>query len=171
MTLLPQLGSADDAMLVAAYRRGDEPAARELVHRHAASLRRYLHAAGADRDEVDDMVQETFFRAFRALDRWRGGVSLRGWLFTIGTNLLRDEWHRRKHRLNVPLGNQDLPDGSDPHAEFIAAEAGERLRRGIASLPRLQREVLLRRVQTDAGYDEIASQLGTTSGAARVHYH
>lgn len=171
MTLLPQLASADDATLVASCCRGDELAARELVHRHADPLRRYLHAAGAASDEVDDLVQESFFRAFRALERWRGGDSLRGWLLTIGTNLLRDEWRKKKHHRHVPLGDRELPDRSDPHAEFVAQEAEERLRRCVAALPPLQREVFLRRVQFGTGYEEIAGQLGTTPGAARVHYH
>jgi RNA polymerase sigma-70 factor (ECF subfamily) len=45
------------------------------------------------------------------------------------------------------------------------------VRTGIAGLPRLQREVFLLRAQEGAGYEEIAAALGTTPGAARVHYH
>lgn len=171
MALTAEQEPTTDAALVAAYRRGDERAADALVLRHAPALGRYLYAAGADRDEVEDLVQEALFRAFRALDSWRGSASLRGWLFTIGANLLRDEFRRRKDRHLVGLDDRDLRDSADPHAEFTAAEAHERLRRGIASLPPLQREVFLRRAQLGAGYEEIAAELGTTAGAARVHYH
>ena len=160
-----------DATLAAAYRRGHERAATELVRRHAAAVGRYLYSSGAAASEVDDLVQETFFRAFRALDGWRGEASLRSWLFTIGGNLLRDEFRKRKGRQMLSLEDRDLPDRADPHADLAATEAEEQLRQGLARLPRLQREVFLRRVQEGSGYEEIAAALDTTPGAARVHYH
>ena len=61
--------------------------------------------------------------------------------------------------------------GADPHADLAAAEAEERLRAGLVMLPRLQREVFLLRVQEGSDYEQIATALGTTPGAARVHYH
>jgi RNA polymerase sigma-70 factor, ECF subfamily len=160
-----------DASLAEAYRRGDEAAATELVRRHAPAVGRYLYSSGADAGDVDDLVQETFFRAFRKLDGWRGEASFRGWLYTIGGNLLRDEFRRRKGRRMLSLEDRDLPDHADPHADLDAAETEQRLREELARLPRLQREVFLLRVQEGRGYEEIAAALGTTPGAARVHYH
>jgi RNA polymerase sigma-70 factor (ECF subfamily) len=160
-----------DAALVAAYRRGDQRAATELVGRHAGPVGRYLYASGAPPGDVDDLVQDTFFRAFRGLDGWRGEASFRSWLFTIGGNLLRDEFRRRKGRQMLALDDRDLPDRADPHADLLAAEAEQRVRDGLATLPRLQREVFLRRAQQGGDYEEIAATLGTTPGAARVHYH
>jgi len=55
-----------DAALIAAWRGGDEPAAAELVRRHARALARFLAGRGLAAD-VDDLVQETFIRAFRGL--------------------------------------------------------------------------------------------------------
>src|SRR2546430_13972698 len=54
-----------DAALIAAWHGGDEPAAAELVRRHARALARFLAGAGALAADVDDLVQETFIRAFR----------------------------------------------------------------------------------------------------------
>src|SRR4051794_26481732 len=102
-----------DAALAAAYRHGDEPAATELVRRHAAAVGRFLYASGATASDVDDLVQETFFRAFRALGGWRGEASLRSWLFTIGGNLLRDEFRKRKGRTMLSLDDRDVPDHAD----------------------------------------------------------
>src|SRR5262245_15423838 len=84
-----------DPALVAAYRSGDEGAAAELVQRHAGALRRYLYGLGADSSDLEDLVQETFFKAFRALDGFRGDATFRGWLFRIGANLRKD-WYRRQ---------------------------------------------------------------------------
>ena len=160
-----------DLALVAAYRRGDERAATELVRRHAAAIGRFLYSSGAGPSEIDDLVQEAFFRAFRRLDGWRAAASFRSWLFTIAGNLLRDEFRKRKGRRVLSLEDRDLPDRADPHADLLANEAGERLRQGLARLPRLQREVFLLRVQEGVDYQQIAAALGTTPGAARVHYH
>ena len=160
-----------DPLLIAAYRGGDEQAAAELVRRHIAALGRFLYSSGADRDEVDDLVQETLFRAFRRLATWRGEASFRSWLFTIGNNLLRDHFRSRKNQRVLSLDDRDIPDQSDPHADLAAVEAGERIRQGLADLPRLQREVFLLRAQEGNEYAEIAVALGTTPGAARVHYH
>jgi RNA polymerase sigma-70 factor, ECF subfamily len=171
MSVPPTPDAPTDATLVAAYRRGDEQAATELVRRHAPALGRFLYASGAHASDIDDLVQETFFRAFRGLATWRGEASLRSWLFTIGGNLLRDEFRKTKGRRMLSFDERDLPDGADPDADLTALETEERLRAGIARLPRLQRAVFLLRVQQGSGYEEIAVALGTTPGAARVHYH
>ena len=136
-----------DPALVAAYRRGDERAAAELIERHIAALGRFLYSAGADREDVDDLVQETLFRAFRRVATWRGEASFRSWLFTIGNNLLRDHSRAQKGQRLLSLDDRDIPDRADPHADLAAVEAEERIRQGIAALPRLQREVFLLRAQ------------------------
>lgn len=169
MTARTPTETVSDAALAAAYRTGDERAAAELVRRHAAALGRFLYSSGAS--EVDDLVQETFFRAFRSLDRWRGEASFRAWLFTIGGNLVRDDFRRRKGRRLIPIEDRDLPDLADPHADLAAAETAERIRQGLKGLPRLQREVFLLRTLEGSDYEQIAAALGTTPGAARVHYH
>ena len=160
-----------DQELVAAYRGGEEPAATALVMRHAPTVARFLYSAGADRDELDDLVQETMFRAFRRLDGWRGESGFRSWLFSIASNLLKDERRRRRGRTVLPLMDADHPVAPAPDEEHAAEEAGARIREGLARLPRLQREVFLRRVQGGEGYAAIAVAVGTTPGAARVHFH
>jgi RNA polymerase sigma-70 factor, ECF subfamily len=160
-----------DPALVSAYRAGDERAASELIRRHAQPLARFLYSLGAGQDEVDDLVQETLFRAFRRIESWRGGATFRTWLFTIGSNALRDLYRRQKQTQVVSLEDYDAQSGSNPESEYAATETEQRVRQGIAKLPRLQREVFLLRAQGDTGYDEIAAALGTTPGAARVHYH
>ena len=71
-----------DADLVRAYRGGDERGATELVTRHTVAVARFLGSAGATSADVDDLVQETFIRAFRALEGWRGEAAFRSWLRT-----------------------------------------------------------------------------------------
>jgi RNA polymerase sigma-70 factor (ECF subfamily) len=161
----------DDAALIAAWRTGDEQAAAELVRRHARALARFLAAAGAMAAELDDLVQETLVRAFRAVGSFRGQCQFRTWLLTIGGNVLKDAGRRAKRRQVVPLDETlRSPDG-DPHDEAVARETERRLQSGLERLPRLQREVFLLRAQQGLEYEEIAAALDTTPGAARVHYH
>ncbi|MGF2075337.1 RNA polymerase sigma factor, partial [Enterococcus casseliflavus] len=92
---------------------------------------------GASADDVDDLVQECLFRAFRALSGWRRTASFRSWLFSIAGNLLRDEFRRRKGRQVIPLEDREHAHAADPAGELVASESEERVRQGIAGLPRL----------------------------------
>lgn len=160
-----------DADLVLAYRGGDERGATVLVGRHTASVVRFLAGAGADPGELEDLVQETFIRAFRALEGWRQEAAFRSWLLSIASNLLKDQYRRRKGRTVLSLEDEDLAAHDDPAATLDAREAERRLAAGLETLPRLQREVFLLRAQQGMEYEAIAQALDTTPGSARVHYH
>lgn len=171
---MPATGeSRSDSSLIEAWRDGDERAATELVRRHAAPLARFLSAAGAGAGEdVEDLVQETFLRAFRRIETFKGVSGFRTWLMTIGSNLLKDSWRRRSRRPEVPLGERDIVDeAGDPQGEVVAGDIAARIGAFVQTLPRMQRDVFLLRAQQGMEYQEIASALGTTAGAARVHYH
>src|SRR4029077_20567890 len=160
-----------DAALIAAWHGGDEPAAAELVRRHARALARFLAGAGALAADVDDLVQETFIRAFRALGRFRGQCRFRTWLMTIGGNVLKDAYRKARRRRVVPLAEELRDTEGDPHEHAVVGEMEARLVAGLERLPDMQREVFLLRAQQGLEYEEIAGALGTTPGAARVHFH
>lgn len=160
-----------DAALIAAWQGGDEQAAAELVRRHARALARFLAGAGALDTELDDLVQETFIRAFRRVDSFRGQCQFRTWLLTIGSNALKDAGRRAKRARMVPLEGGLHAAGGDPYELAVAEDTKRRLAEGLARLPRMQREVFLLRAQQGMEYDDIAAALGTSPGAARVHYH
>jgi len=169
---MPDLGVAPtDAELIEAWGKGDETAATELVRRHARALAAYLSAAGA-RDDVDDLVQETFYRAFTRLDGFRGQASFRTWIMAIGSNALKDLRRRNSRRPVVALDDREVVDEKgDPFAHTATRELEERLGNAVAKLPPMQRDVFLMRAQQGMDYDDIAGALDTSVGAARVHYH
>src|SRR2546421_10957331 len=80
----PVAAETPDSALITAWREGDERAAAELVRRHARALARFLAGAGAPERDVDDLVQDTFIRAFRGLARVRGQWHFLTWVVTIG---------------------------------------------------------------------------------------
>src|SRR5512135_1968429 len=86
----PAVRPADDTELIAAWLGGAESAAAELVRRHTRALARFLVGAGAPEADLDDLVQESFIRAFRALGSFRNQCQFRTWLLTIGGNALKD---------------------------------------------------------------------------------
>src|SRR6266487_4538882 len=167
----PVAAPLSDAALIAAWQGGDEQAAAELVRRHARGLARFLSGAGALEADLDDLVQDTFIRAFRSVGKFRGQCQFRTWLLTIGGNVLKDAARRAKRARIVPLDEDIRSTDGDPHERTVAAELEARLQRGLARLPRMQREVFLLRAQQGMEYDDVAAALGTTPGAARVHYH
>src|SRR2546425_3985639 len=168
---LPRTDAAPDAALIAAWRDGDEQAAAELVGRHARPLARFLAGAGAPDADVDDLVQETFIRAFRSVDRFRGQCQFRTWLLTIGSNVLKDFGRRASRRKVLPLDEAVRDVTGDPHEHAEARETEALLAAGLQRVPRLQPGRVLLRGQQGLEDEEIAAALAATPGAARGHYH
>lgn len=142
-----------------------------LVERHSQALARFAVSCGA-RDEVEELVQDTFVRAFGSLDTFRGDSSFRTWLFTIERRLLLDRIRAEKRRPKATeIAEGDVATEYDALDQMIGDEAGTRLRGAIQKLTPTQREVFVLRVNEGMSYKEIADAVGTTEGAARVHYH
>ena len=159
-----------DGTLIERWRRGDERAATALVERHAGAVARFVASLGA-RDDVEELVQDTFVRAFGSLDGFRSASSLRTWLFTIARNLLRDRLRAaRGKRGAVPVEEHHALTGHDALDHLVADETEGRLAAAVARLTPMQRQVFTLRVTEGLSYREIAEVVGSTEGAARVHY-
>ena len=160
-----------DQELIARWGRGDERAATELVERHAQALARFAASCGV-RDDVEELVQDTFVRAFQSLDGFRGESSFRTWLFTIERRLLLDRRRaERRRRDRVEVQEDDATTEYDALDSLVAGEVEGRVRGAMKALSPTQREVFTLRVSEGLSYKEIAQLVGTTEGAARVHYH
>jgi RNA polymerase sigma-70 factor (ECF subfamily) len=160
-----------DADLIARWKNGDERAATELVERHAAALARFAVSSG-ERAEIDELVQDTFVRAFASIDTFRGESSFRTWLFTIERRLLIDRRRAEKRRRDrTEIQEDDAATEYDALDGVVADETQRRLERAVERLSPTQREVFALRVGEGLSYKEIADAVGTTEGAARVHYH
>lgn len=162
-----------DAALVARWRGGDERAATELVNRHAPALARYVGSLGV-RDDAEEVVQDTFVRAFQALDGFRADSALRTWLFTIARRLVIDRRRAGTRRRAHEVAGEEGADVAVEHTALdgvVADETERRVREAVARLTPTQREVFTLRVAEGRSYKEIAGIAGTSEGAARVHYH
>ena len=160
-----------DLELIARWKGGDERAATDLVQRHASALARFAVSAG-ERNEVDELVQDTFVRAFNSLDGFRGESSFRTWLFTIERRLMLDRRRAEKRRKDRDeIREDDATTEYDALDSVVADEMQQRLQQAVGRLSPTQREVFGLRVSEGLSYKEIAEAVGTTEGAARVHYH
>src|SRR6478736_4305664 len=93
----PIVGETTDAELIQRWKEGDQRAATTLVERHSPALARFAVSCGA-RQDIDELVQDTFVRAFNSIDGFRGDSSFRTWLFTIERRLLLDRRRADKRR-------------------------------------------------------------------------
>ena len=160
-----------DLDLIERWKGGDQRAATLLVTRHADAVARFARSVGA-RGDVQEIVQDTFVRAFGSLDGFRGDSSLRTWLFTIARRLLLDlRRSERRRGEQVEVQDTDVVTEYDSLDTVVADETRARMQGAIDRLSKTQREVFVLRVTEGLSYKEIADVAGTTEGAARVHYH
>jgi RNA polymerase sigma-70 factor (ECF subfamily) len=163
--------AALDRALIERWIAGDERAATSIVERHGPALARFAVRLGMSQD-VDELVQDTFIRAFGALESFRADSSLRTWLFTIERRLVIDRRRSAARRgTDVEVEDEHASTGYDALDALVADETSQRMARAIASLTRMQRDVFALRVQEGRSYKEIAEILDSSEGAARVHYH
>ena len=160
----------DDRTLIERWQGGDERAASAIVERHAAAIARFVSTLGER--EMDEVVQDTFIRAFSSFDSFRGESSLRTWLFTIARRLVLDRRRAQRRRPDPePLEDVEVAAGFTALDSLVAEESEAQVREAVGRLSPTQREVFTLRVGEGLSYKEIADVVGTTEGAARVHYH
>ncbi len=164
-------GDESDHQLIERWKSGDSGAASRLVGRHADALARFAASSG-EREDIEELVQDTFVRAFGSLDSFRGDSSLRTWLFTIERRLMLDRRRAEmRQKTMVPIEDSSAATEYDALDGLVADEAEVVVRRAVVELSPKQREVFILRVERGLSYREIAAVVGTTEGAARVHYH
>lgn len=160
-----------DRDLVDKWRRGDPTAATTIVSRHSDALARFAVNLGA-REDVEELVQDTFVRAFGSLHSFRGDSALRTWLFTIERRLVLDRRPAAKRAPAVtPVTESSAATQFTALDSMVAAETEQQVRVAIERLSPTQREVFTLRVSEGLSYRDIAEVVGSTEGAARVHYH
>jgi RNA polymerase sigma-70 factor (ECF subfamily) len=165
--------SQDDVLesqAIAATKRGDRAAYDYLVQKY---LKRVLSIAWnvvRNAADAEDLAQEAFVKAFRAIDRFRSGEPFGPWIYRIVTNLALDVMkHRTKFR-HEELTELE-PAGRRDSAELpaVANEIAVRIDRAIESLPEMQRVVARLFLIEEFEHAEIASMTGLSEGTVRSH--
>jgi RNA polymerase sigma-70 factor (ECF subfamily) len=156
-----------DDQLVARCCAGDLDAFGQVYARYERQVYRYAYRLLGNREEADDVKQETFLRAYRAIPGFRNDSSLLTWLMRICGNLCRDRLKSSQNRREVlydPQATPESPHGNpahtDPFAVIERAETTAIIRRALAGMPEKYREAVLLRDVENLSYEEIAGILG-----------
>ncbi len=138
----------------------------ELVRRHQAFVFGAALRVTRDASLAEEVAQETFFRAYRSLRKFRGDAKLRTWLYRIATNLAIDLVGRRK---DVPMA--EVPDVPVTRTTYQIVETrvqSAELRQALSELPETLREPLILREFQLLSYDQIQQELGIPLNTVRT---
>jgi len=156
-----------DAEAVALARAGEQDAYALLVARHGALAHRTAYLLGAG-DDAQDVVQEAFVKAYRALGSFRDGAPFRPWLLRIVANETRNlqRSSRRRRSLELRLAEPDVePD--EPERAALAADARARLLAVVGAMSDRDRQVLTCRYFLDLSEEETAQVLAWPRGSVK----
>ena len=122
-------------------------------------------------DDADDILQNTFMKAWSSLETFRGDSKISTWLFRIATNESLSFLQRKREQLSLDDPEASVVNSLSSEEYFDGDEAQRSFMQAIASLPDKQRLVFNMRYFDEIKYDEISEVLGTSVGALKASYH
>ena len=158
--------AGDEADLVRAAQAGDRPAFAVLVERYWDRLYRWLCRLTRDGTAAEDIAQETFLKAFAAVNSFRPGSNFRAWLFRIAHNNFVNQRRAIRHNRR-PLAPEIAEDPRGPVGEALSREALRLIAEAVAKLPSDFRGALTLRVEEGLSFRDIAEVMGITEETAR----
>jgi RNA polymerase sigma-70 factor (ECF subfamily) len=173
------LKQLDDAALVAEYLAGRRLAFHELADRYHVRLLNFIYRTIGDRDRAEDLVQETFVRVYRHLHRFDPTKKFSTWIYTIASNLAKNELRNRSRNPLVLFQAIKKNWGADhrplqwedssyaPDDLFRKRHLREQVERAVAELPEHHRVVFVLREMEGKTYEEISEITGVTLGTVK----
>lgn len=169
-----------DLDLVQRVKNGDKEAFNLLVLKYQRKVGRLVRRLVNNSDEADDVVQDAFIKAYRALPQFRGDSAFYTWLYRIAVNTAKNHLVSRGKRpislselaSNDPNGESFEPpdvtvDNNTPEAELMSRQVGEAVNRSVAALPEELRTALCLREIDGLSYEEIAEAMNCPIGTVR----
>lgn len=154
--------------LICRAARGDAEAFRQLVEAYQTPAYR-LAARMCGPDSAEDVTQEAFLAAWRALPDFRGDCRFSTWLYRLVSNAAIDCLRReKKHRDTGDVDDLELPDGGpSPQEQAERSDTRDAVRRALDRLSPEHRQVLLLRFMQELDYGEIARALNVSEGTVK----
>jgi RNA polymerase sigma-70 factor (ECF subfamily) len=167
----------DDAIIIQQVQTGNPDAFRVLVERHSRGLFRLAYRLTGNEHDAEDVVQETFLRAYRNLNRFESRAAFGTWLHRIGANCALDLLRGRKQEAIVnehPTQDREEPaietvpsDEPAPDAQVIAGQIREKVVAAMASLSTTERSAFVLRHFEEMSIKEIGATLGLKDNATK----
>jgi RNA polymerase sigma-70 factor (ECF subfamily) len=158
----------DDREAVLACRGGEREAFDRLVERYQRDVYRLCYRYVNNHHDANDMAQEVFLKAYRAIRSFRGDSAFSTWLYRIAVNTcLNFRAVRRPEHEELPEGLADRGPGIGDRVE--QAEQSRRIREAVSRLPEKQRATLILKIYHDLTHEEVAGVLGSSVGTVKAN--
>ncbi len=144
-----------------------------IVRKYQERLYWHIRKMVISHDDTDDVIQNTFIKAFQGLERFREDSSLFTWLYRIATNESLTFLKKRRNRFALPIGDyQEYLERNLQSDEYTDGdEIQMKLQKAIIRLPEKQRLVFNMKYFEEMKYDDISKILNTSVGALKASYH
>ena len=157
-----------DASLVRAVLEGNVAAFTTLVDRHSRICLRYAHRMLGNREDAEDVTQETFVRAYGALARYDERTAFQTWLMTILINRCRTALQSRRRRDARVVADDGLLALAAVEPETDARSTRQAIERAVARLEGAQREAFLLKHVEQLSYEEMSTMTGVGVSALKM---
>ncbi len=144
-----------------------------LVRQYQQRLYWHIRKMVLDHDDADDLLQNVFIKAFRALDNFREDSKIYTWLYKIATNECITFLNNKKKRFMVPMVDVEyqLSQNLETDTYFSGERIQMKLQQAILTLPDKQRLVFNLKYFEEMKYEEMSEILGTSVGALKASFH
>lgn len=157
-----------DGVLIESAKSGDSKAFSSLVLKHQQSLLRLCMRFTSSQDLAEDIVQDTFIKAYRKLDTFEGRSSFKSWLFQIAINTAKNKLRATKDTVNID--NVQISIGGLSTEGLEKEGLREMIREFVDELPEKQKTALTLRVYDDLSFKEIADIMECPYDTAKANY-
>lgn len=145
----------------------------EVVRLYSETLYRQIRRMVPRHEDADDLLQNTFIKAWHSLENFRYDAKLSTWLYKIAINEAVSFLERERRRQNVSIDDQQqqLVNQIEADEHIDGDSLALQLREAVARLPEKQRLVFNMKYYDDMKYEQISEILGTSVGALKTSYH
>ena len=153
--------------------KSKEAAFRELLQLYKERLYWHIRKIVISHDDADDVLQNTFIKVYKSIDKFKGESKLYSWLYRIATNESITHLNKNAKRLQI-INEEQKSNAINSLAADVYFEGDEiqlKLQKAIASLPEKQQLVFNMKYFDDIKYKDMAEILETSEGALKASYH
>lgn len=145
----------------------------QVIAHYSSQLYWQIRRMVIDHDDANDVLQNTFLKAWTSIDNFRGDAKLSTWLYKIAINESLTFINKKKALNHISIDDDDsfLVNSLESDTYFDGDETQMKLQRAIASLPEKQRIVFNMRYYDEIKYEQLSEILGTSEGALKASYH
>lgn len=169
----------EDILLIENALKGDQPSYDRLMKKYYKLIQNLIYRMIFNKDDVEDLTQEAFIKAFNSLDKFDKEYAFSTWLFKIATNNCIDYLRKKKlttFSIDKEIYHEDedlrfeIPDENYiPDRNMIEKQKEKVIEQAIESLPEKYKQVIILRHKMDKEYEEIAAELKIPLGTVKAH--